>query len=375
MITKTDIIVEYKEEIGAEEGKNSRTFLAYDSQLDTDLVIKEFGYKELGVRPCAALFEHYPFYFKEARMLNKSQHPNVLPILYAGFGDNIDSITGHKLKTIRIATKYLKKGSFDASLRKTYEDGVNFPSLKEVLEYSNQILQGLSHIHQQGILHLDLKPTNILIEDNNDLVITDFGQSKFNNPLDTNIPGQYRHHLAPEIIQGQVPQIQTDVYHFGLTMYRICGYDLFDEQLSNYYSSPDNFNETLFKADVLAGVFPNRTSFHHYVPKNLRNIINKCLDVNPVNRYSNVSEILCDINTKIKDFGVTEAISEDLIYIAHNNDNYELEIHEENQASYTVKVYKKTPSTRPLKHEVTVQKTRVFQKIWQIVVSLRRGSL
>lgn len=117
MITKTEINVRYKKEIGEEEGKNSRTFVANDPQLDTDLVIKEFGHKELGMDIYSAMIEHYPTYFKEARMLNIAEHPNVLPVIYAGFGEYTDLKTNKKLKTIRIATKYLKKGSFDALLR------------------------------------------------------------------------------------------------------------------------------------------------------------------------------------------------------------------------------------------------------------------
>ncbi len=374
MITKTDITVEFKEEIGQEEGKNSRTFLAYDPQLDTDLVIKEFGYHELGIAPCTAMFDYYPFYFKEARMLNKSRHPNILPVIYAGFGEHLDGTTGRTLKTIRIATKYLEKGSFDAYLHDIYETGTSYPSLKTVLEYANQILQGLSHIHQQGIMHLDLKPTNILIEDNGDLLITDFGQSKFYNPSDTFIPDQYRHHLAPEVLQGQQPQFQTDIYHFGLTLYRICGYDLFHEQVTSYYNG-DSFDETKFQTDILSANFPDRTKYHHYIPKTLRDIINRCLDTNPQSRFSTVSEILMEINTKVKDFDISQSINGDLMKVIQNDTHYELEILEINSNNYTINVYKKTSQQRPLKYSTTVRKPRLFNKIWQIVVSLRRGSL
>ena len=377
MITKTEINVKYIKEIGEEEGKNSRTFVAHDPQLNIDLVIKEFGYKELGINIYSAMIEYYHTYFKEARMLNMAKHPNVLPVLYAGFGEYTDEKTKHKFQTIRIATKYLKKGSFDTFLRKIYEEEENFPSLKEVIEYSNQILQGLSHIHQQGIMHLDLKPTNILIDDSGELLITDFGQSKFYNPLDTSIPGQYRHHLAPEIIQGLSPQFQTDIYHFGLTLYRICGYDLFYNQLDKYYNDNGNFNESNFKDDVLNSKFPDRNLFHNFVPKELRKIINKCLEVNPEDRYKNISEIISDINTKIKDFKVIESKSNQLIYIEQNNTNYELEISDnENEADkYDIKVYKVTSSTRPKRYEETIKKDKLFNKIWRIIVSLRRGSL
>ena len=59
-------------------------------------------------------------------------------------------------------------------------------SIKDLLLYSQEILSGLSHIHSKGILHLDLKPNNILISDDNDALISDFGVS-MNFDLETSI--------------------------------------------------------------------------------------------------------------------------------------------------------------------------------------------
>lgn len=209
------------------------------------------------------------------------------------------------------------------------------------------------------------------------MLITDFGQSKFYNPLDTSIPGQYRHHLAPEIIQRLSPQFQTDIYHFGLTLYRICGYDLFYNQLAKYYDDDDNFNESKFIDDVLNSRFPDRNLFHNFVPKELRKIINKCLEINLQDRYHNISEIMSDINTKIKDFEVVESQSHQLIYIKQNGTNYELEIsdNQNDTDKCDIKVYKVTSSTRPTKYEETIVKSKLFNKIWKIIVSLRRGTL
>lgn len=371
MHTTTDVSIEFIREIGIEEGKNSRTFLGYDRQLDTNFVIKEFGYFQLGVNPNPHQLDDYPEYFKEARMLNKTAHPNILPIAYAGFGEEV--IQGHTLNTIRIATKHLEKGSLDSYLRDNIENGNNHLSLKEIIQYSNQILQGLGHIHSHNILHLDLKPSNILIQDNGDLAITDFGQSKFYNPLDLTVPGQYEFHLAPEIINGQQPVFQTDIYHFGLTLYRICCYDLFNEELEQYINPDDTIDTGRFRQAVINENFPNKTNFHNYVPKSLREIILKCLELNPVNRYQNVSEIITEINN-INDFNIIESIDNNKIYVQNDKGNFEIEINQDSN-NYSIDVYRKTASTRPKKYSDSVNQNRLFNKIWNIVVKLRRGTL
>lgn len=370
---KTDVPIEFIREIGIEEGKNSRTFIGYDRQLDTEFVIKEFGYYQLGRVPNPQQLDEYPEYFKEARMLNKTAHPNILPIAYAGFGKEI--IEEYSIDTIRIATKHLKKGSLDAFLRNKIENEENFLSIKEIIEYSNQILQGLSHIHSNNILHLDLKPSNILIEDNNDLVITDFGQSKFYNPLDLTIPGQYELHLAPEILRGEQPVFQTDIYHFGLTLYRICCYDLFNEEIETYMENVHDLKVDDFHQAIKNGIFPNRQVFHNYIPKKLRDIIIKCLDIEPSNRYQNVSEVINEIN-KINDFNIIESIDNSKIYVQNEKGNFEIEINEIlGTNNFNIDVYKKTENTRPKKYTEEVVKNKLFTKIWNVVVKLRNGNL
>lgn len=367
---KTDVSIEFIEEIGIEEGKNSRTFKGYDRQLNTNFVIKEFGYYQLGREPNPRQLDDYPEYFKEARMLNKTAHPNILPIAYAGFGKEM--INNQQINTIRIATKYLKKGSLDAFLRNKIENEETFLSIKEIIEYSNQILQGLSHIHSNNILHLDLKPSNILIEDNDELVITDFGQSKFYNPLDLTIPGQYEFHLAPEILNQHQPVFQTDIYHFGLTLYRICCYDLFNKEIKIYLEDDCNLRINDFYQAIKDGKFPNRKAFHNYIPKKLRNIIFKCLEINPIDRYKNVSEIINEINS-INDFNITESIDNSKIYVNNKNGNFEIEINKiPNTNNFNLEAYKITERTRPKKYEEQVQNNKLFAKIWNIVIKLRR---
>lgn len=356
---KTDVFVEFQEEIGQNEGRNSLTFLGYDRQLNIELVIKEFGALQLNnEEPNDSNSERYSHYFKEAQMLNKAQHPNVLQIYYAGFGERQDD------RVVRIATKHLIKGSLDKFLRDNLSTDVFIP-IQCIIDMSNQILQGLIHIHRQGILHLDLKPTNILLEDNRDLVIADFGQSIFYEPTNALIPGQYHFHLAPEILRGIMPNHQTDIYQFGVTMYRICGYELFHEQLQTYFEN-GVFNTSKFDSDIINGLFPDRNKYHNYIPKSLVEIINKCMITELSRRYQRASDIMHDIN-RIADYQIEKCRSTEQIKVKNSNGVFELDFIENE-----VIVYKKTEVRRSEIYRKTGVTT---DNVRSIITKLRTGSI
>ena len=77
-LTTAQVSFKFKTEIGA-EGKNSRTYIAHDHQLDADIVIKQID---------KATIEHRDTYFEESRKLYASAHPNVVQVFYACEGDD-----------------------------------------------------------------------------------------------------------------------------------------------------------------------------------------------------------------------------------------------------------------------------------------------
>lgn len=248
--------------IGSNQGRNSEVFLAFDPQLNGEIALKEIPIQN---------FTHFDEYFLEAQRYYANKHPRVVPVLYACK----DS------QKIRISMPYFRNGSMQ-----DYIDKVPLTTRK-VIEWSQQFLSGLHHVHSNGYIHFDLKPTNILIADDGSAMITDFGQSREMNHLGVaQNPPLYMWHLAPETLQTTSSTIHTDIYQSGLTLYRMCNGDpFFQSQRSNITHS------LILRESVINGIFPNRNKFLPHVPNRLKRIIRKALSKDPANRYQTALEL------------------------------------------------------------------------------------
>ncbi|XP_005087642.1 proto-oncogene serine/threonine-protein kinase mos [Mesocricetus auratus] len=99
-------------------------------------------------------------------------------------------------------------------------------SLGKCLKYSLDIVNGLLFLHSQSILHLDLKPANILINEQDVCKISDFGCSQKLQDLwcrqtpPHHIGGTYTHQ-APELLKGETATPKADIYSFGITLWQM----------------------------------------------------------------------------------------------------------------------------------------------------------
>ena len=91
------------------------------------------------------------------------------------------------------------------------------------LEILDNIVRGLDHIHDQGIIHRDLHSGNILCENELDVVISDFGLSKSATESSSNDNENYGiiPYMAPEIFKRQKYTTASDVYSFGMIMWEL----------------------------------------------------------------------------------------------------------------------------------------------------------
>lgn len=292
MNSKVNIMVSYTnpQEIG-QDGLNSRTYLADDKNLNRKIVVKE-----LNQYPNWSLDQYY----QEARILNEVKHPNVVEIILAGEKISED-INGNiiKVNQVMLAMPYYKNGSLKQMLeqKKLTENEKHGIALN--------ILHGLESIHRKRLMHLDLKPDNILISDRKEALISDFGISKYLKQIRDFIKWEegmsMSPFLAPPEIFATKPHIsrKTDIYHLGILFYLLytqisiedfTGFTVKDLQ------SGDNFKLNKYLEKVKSGkIFVDSDQ----IPKEIKVIIKKCLEVDPNKRYSNVSEINRYFNIKL----------------------------------------------------------------------------
>ena len=260
-----DTIYKYKLVKRLGKGSFGEVWLANDTTLDIDVALKilpsDFGTiaKQL----------------EEAKNGKKVIHKNLLKIQYADVAKAPDGT----IVTL-IAQDYQKNGTIETCL-----NAHNFLPLHNLIKILTDILLGLEYLHNGGIFHNDIKPSNILMDEHGNGILADYGISSFSIDKSPVSPKNvYKIHAAPETISGaQQISILTDIYQLGCTAYRLA--NGIGTIKNDFLKDPANFYTA-----KLAGKIPSR-KYQPYVPKKLAYIINKAIEFDPNKRYASAIEM------------------------------------------------------------------------------------
>lgn len=245
------------------QGANSRTYLAMDPQFQAEVVLKEVSYGTPQDRQKA---------LSEVQRLHAVQHPYVARTQYAAdTGTNV----------IRVVMPYYRKGS----LHERMNSGPL--AINDALRYTSHVLIALAHVHSNGMIHADVKPSNVLIDDNDHAILTDFGQSVEVRPTDqlADKPPMYNLALPPETIGVVTISRQADVYQAGLMLYRLLnGHKLWSQQITTAKKRQYGLSQ------MKSGKWPDRQLWLPHIPDNLRSVVRKAMNPDPLKRYATVDE-------------------------------------------------------------------------------------
>lgn len=167
--------------------------------------------------------EEIAHFRNEARTIFGLEHPNIVRVLDYGLNGNIPYIV----------MNYAPNGS----LRKRHPRGTRIP-LPTVVEYVKQIASALQYAHDEGLVHRDIKPDNMLIGKRNEILLSDFGivtVSSSVNPEQSHAQTGTWTYMAPEQIMKH-PVRASDQYSLGITVYEwLCGKPPFEGDWYNLY--------------------------------------------------------------------------------------------------------------------------------------------
>ncbi|WP_417714353.1 serine/threonine-protein kinase [Pseudophaeobacter arcticus] len=146
-------------------------------------------------------------FLREAQHLAAAEHPNVVPVYHLG-----ESPDG---KSIRYCMKLCAGGSLQAP----YEAGPM--RLSQARKAGTEVLLGLGALHARGMIHRDIKPGNILIDENGVARIGDFGLVTDELLHGYAVGAGYFDHLAFEFWEYGVTSAKSDIWALGMTLYRL----------------------------------------------------------------------------------------------------------------------------------------------------------
>jgi len=247
-------------------------YLAHDSRLDRDVAIKVLSPGTLSDESARHRFHN------EARALSKLNHPNIATI------HDFDS----QRDTDFLVMEYIPGNS----LKTTLAPGPLSES--DLLPLAIQLADGLAAAHDHSIIHLDLKPANLLLTSEGRLKILDFGLAKLRVPqaesvtqsaLESHAIAGTVPYMAPEQILGAELDPRTDLFSAGLILYEMAtGQRPFAELPSGKI-----LDAILHRAPIPPRKLNPRISFE------LERIIQKCIDKNPASRYQSARDLSVDL--------------------------------------------------------------------------------
>lgn len=214
---------------------------------------------------------------REAQSATQLVHPNIVGVYDVG----------EEQGTHYIVMEYVKGTDLKEYIR---QRGPLPP--REAVRIMTQIVSAISVAHQNRIIHRDIKPQNILIDEEGNVKITDFGIAialSETSLTQTNTLLGSVHYLSPEQARGGMATIRSDIYALGIVLYELLVGEVPFEGESAVSIALKHFQEPL----------PRISQMLPTVPQSLENVVLKATAKEPLNRYANCEEMLSDLQTSL----------------------------------------------------------------------------
>jgi len=159
---------------------------------------------------------------------------------------------------------------------------------EETLVFANIILGALGHAHENGVIHRDLKPQNIMLTREGELKIMDFGIARLSTANQRTVTDKAIgsvHYISPEQVRGQSTDNRSDIYSIGIMMYEMLTGKL-------PFQSETAVSVAL---QQLSEEAPPISTYADGVPKGMEQIIMKAIAKEPEDRYQSAAEMRADL--------------------------------------------------------------------------------
>jgi eukaryotic-like serine/threonine-protein kinase len=262
---------ELKQVVGS--GGMSTVYCAFDTLLERNVALKIL-HDQYGEDA-----EYVERFRREARAVAQLSHPNIVTVIDRGEEDGKQFIVFE-----------LVEGE---NLKELVERGGPLP-VRRVLELGLEVGRALAFAHAQGLVHRDVKPQNVLLNDDGRAKVTDFGIVRSLDAVGHTETGTVlgtSHYIAPEQARGEKVDAQTDVYSFGVVLY---------ELLTGRVPYPgDNFLSVAMKHvnEPIPSVLDTRPD----TPLRLANLIERSLAKQPADRPVSMGEVVSELEAVLAD--------------------------------------------------------------------------
>ena len=269
-------------------------YLAFDPRLGREVAIKVILAGAVGSPGRRARF------VQEAKLASALKHPNIITIY------DIDTAEVDGLPVDFVAMEYVPGRTLDKLI------GRKGLRLTEAVRYAQQIADGLAAAHRAGIIHRDLKPTNIIVNEQGELKILDFGLAKLieNEEADAWAATESVHletatgtiagtvaYMSPEQAEAQSVDERSDIFSFGAVLYEMItgrrafsGISTLSTLASVLHTDPAPIREA-----------------RGQVPREIERIVERCLRKDPRRRWQNVVDLKIALEDASQEWSLSQS--------------------------------------------------------------------
>ena len=246
------------------EGMMGVVYQAHDPRIDRIIALKVLREDRIQNE------EYVQRFLKEAVAIGRISHQNIVAVY--DIGQDHD--------TIYIAMEFLDGCGLDQVIK---ERRLSFT---EIVALGRQIAQALDYAHQKGVVHRDVKPSNIIVLSSGSVKLTDFGVARIEAAGDPNktqmgvLIGSPAY-MAPEQVKGQPVDGRADIYALGVILFELA---------TGQKPFTGGSIEVVF-SQILQGQRPDPGKINSLIPKPLCKVILTCLEQDPARRYQTGAEL------------------------------------------------------------------------------------
>ncbi|MEO5863128.1 MAG: serine/threonine-protein kinase [Burkholderiales bacterium] len=218
-------------------------------------------------------------FLNEASLAGKLVHPNIVKVFDASTESDMSYLV----------MEYVPGGNL-----KHYCSEDNLLPIRKVAMLVFKCCRALDYAFQNGVIHRDIKPANILLSEQEDIKISDFGTAHISTTQTTQVQGFLGSpaYMSPEQINEENPSVQSDIYSMGIVLYELLS--------GRLPFTAQNFPSMLNK--ILNEPAMSITDYRPDLPDRLVSIVHKAMHKNLSIRYPNWYEFSRDLADSLKEW-------------------------------------------------------------------------
>lgn len=250
-------------------GGMANVYLGHDLILDRPVAIKVLRFDFRDNKDALRRFQ------REALSATQLIHPNIVGVY------DVDEEDG---------LQYIVMEFIDGTDLKKYIDLQGRVSPEKTIHIMHQVLSAVALAHKNRIIHRDIKPQNILIDNQDRIKITDFGIAvalSETSITQTNTLLGSVHYLSPEQARGSMATSKSDIYALGVVLYELLSGSVPFDGESAVSVALKHFQEPM----------PSIRATHPEIPQSLENVILKATAKEPTDRYATCEDMMADLDT------------------------------------------------------------------------------